>query len=132
MMSAVHTLPKMPNEPRSSFAMNFTSELVSNIDGVGEEIANARNTKPPEESKVARTNGAIGENRKAVTMETIANAANISKGAISSILNDRGYGVHVSPKTRQRVFRICRELGYIPHDLRAMVRMYPDLGEICL
>ena len=65
-------------------------------------------------------------------MAAIAKAAGVSQGAISSLLNDRDYGIRVSEKTRKRVFKACRELGYIPNDLRAVVRMYPELGDICL
>ena len=38
----------------------------------------------------------------------------------------------MSEKTRERVFKVCREMGYIPNDLRAVVRMYPELGDYCL
>ncbi len=70
--------------------------------------------------------------RKSITMAQIAKAASVSQGAISSLLNDRDYGIRVSDKTRERVFRVCREMGYIPNDLRAVVRMYPELGDFCL
>ncbi len=73
-----------------------------------------------------------GEMQKTITMAQIAKAANVSQGAISSLLNDRDYGIRVSEKTRERVFRVCREMGYVPNDLRAVVRMYPELGEFCL
>jgi DNA-binding LacI/PurR family transcriptional regulator len=69
---------------------------------------------------------------KSVTMAHIARASGISQGAISSLLNDRDYGIRVSPKTREKVFKICRDLGYVPNDLRAVVRIYPELGETCL
>lgn len=69
---------------------------------------------------------------RSITMAQIAKAAAVSQGAISSLLNDRDYGIRVSDKTRERVFRVCRELGYIPNDLRAVVRMYPELGDYCL
>ena len=69
---------------------------------------------------------------KPITMAGIAKAAGVSQGAISSLLNDRDYGIRVSEKTRERVFKVCRELGYVPNDLRAVVRMYPELGDICL
>ena len=69
---------------------------------------------------------------KTVTMAGVARIAGISQGAISSLLNDRDYGIRVSPKTRERVFKICRDLGYVPNDLRAVVRIYPELGETCL
>ncbi len=65
-------------------------------------------------------------------MATIAKVADVSQGAISSLLNDRDYGIRVSEKTRERVFKVCRELGYIPNDLRAFVRMYPERGDTCL
>jgi DNA-binding LacI/PurR family transcriptional regulator len=74
----------------------------------------------------------IGDLQKAITMAQIAKAAGVSQGAISSLLNDRDYGIRVSEKTRERVFKVCREMGYIPNDLRAVVRMYPELGEYCL
>jgi len=69
---------------------------------------------------------------KTITMAMIAKAAGVSQGAISSLLNDRDYGIRVSAKTRERVFRVCREMGYVPNDLRAVVRMYPEQGEIAL
>ena len=69
---------------------------------------------------------------KAVTMAGVARVAGISQGAISSLLNDRDYGIRVSPKTREKVFKICRDLGYLPNDLRAVVRIYPEFGETCL
>jgi DNA-binding LacI/PurR family transcriptional regulator len=65
-------------------------------------------------------------------MADIAKAAGVSQGAISSLLNDRDYGIRVSEKTRDRVFRVCREMGYVPNDLRAVVRMYPELGDFCV
>lgn len=67
-----------------------------------------------------------------ITMATIAKAAGVSQGAISSLLNDRDYGIRVSAKTRERVFRVCRDMGYMPNDLRAVVRMYPELGDFAL
>ena len=69
---------------------------------------------------------------KSVTMAHVARASGISQGAISSLLNDRDYGIRVSVKTRERVFKICRDLNYVPNDLRAVVRIYPELGETCL
>lgn len=70
--------------------------------------------------------------QKTITMAQIAKAAGVSQGAISSLLNDRDYGIRVSEKTRERVFKVCRDMGYIPNDLRAVVRMYPELGDYCL
>ena len=72
------------------------------------------------------------EKVKPVTMSAVAEAVGVSQGAISSLLNDRDYGIRVSNKTRDRVFKTCRDLGYIPNDLRAVVRIYPELGETCL
>src|SRR6201994_1307351 len=74
----------------------------------------------------------LSDLQKTITMAQIAKAAGVSQGAISSLLNDRDYGIRVSEKTRERVFKVCREMGYIPNDLRAVVRMYPELGEFCL
>jgi DNA-binding LacI/PurR family transcriptional regulator len=89
---------------------------------------NSENLDPPH-------GDAAGSSRpegKAITMAMIAKAAGVSQGAISSLLNDRDYGIRVSGKTRERVFRVCREMGYIPNDLRAVVRMYPEQGECAL
>ena len=69
---------------------------------------------------------------RTITMAQIAKAAGVSQGAISSLLNDRDYGIRVSERTRERVFKVCREMGYLPNDLRAVVRMYPELGDFCL
>src|SRR4051794_19082771 len=74
----------------------------------------------------------LSDLQKTITMAQIAKAAGVSQGAISSLLNDRDYGIRVSEKTRDRVFKVCREMGYIPNDLRAVVRMYPELGHYCL
>ncbi len=74
----------------------------------------------------------LGDLQKNITMAQIAKQAGVSQGAISSLLNDRDYGIRVSEKTRERVFKVCRELGYIPNDLRAVVRMYPEFGDFCL
>src|SRR4051812_7344268 len=73
----------------------------------------------------------MGDLQKAITMAQIAKAAGVSQGAISSLLNDRDYGIRVSEKTREKVFKTCREMGYMPNDLRAVVRMYPEHGELC-
>jgi DNA-binding LacI/PurR family transcriptional regulator len=81
------------------------------------------------ETKVPRK---LADLQKTITMAQIARAAGVSQGAISSLLNDRDYGIRVSEKTRERVFKVCREMGYIPNDLRAVVRMYPELGDFCL
>jgi LacI family transcriptional regulator len=85
---------------------------------------------PPDESKPAGHRG--HDHHKGITMADIAKAAGVSQGAISSLLNDRDYGIRVSEKTRDRVFRLCREMGYIPNDLRAVVRMYPEQGDFCV
>ncbi|MDP9292538.1 MAG: LacI family transcriptional regulator [Verrucomicrobiota bacterium] len=91
------------------------------------EDGSALETSPPVDQTVARH-----EHHKTITMAAIAKAAGVSQGAISSLLNDRDYGIRVSEKTRDRVFKACRELKYIPNDLRAVVRMYPDMGDLCL
>ena len=83
----------------------------------------------PENNRAAKAQGSVA---KPITMATIAKMADVSQGAISSLLNDRDYGIRVSDKTRDRVFKVCRELGYIPNDLRAEVRMYPEKGDTCL
>jgi DNA-binding LacI/PurR family transcriptional regulator len=83
----------------------------------------------PGESKAPKK---VGDLQKNITMAQIAKEAGVSQGAISSLLNDRDYGIRVSEKTRERVFKVCREMGYIPNDLRAVVRMYPEFGDFCL
>jgi len=90
---------------------------------------NLENLDAPESGATAGGNRPEG---KTITMATIAKAAGVSQGAISSLLNDRDYGIRVSAKTRERVFRVCREMGYMPNDLRAVVRMYPKLGDFAL
>src|SRR5213592_3081551 len=82
--------------------------------------------EPGKPADLARTQ------HKTITMADIARESGVSQGAISSLLNDRDYGIRVSEKTRERVFKVCREMGYIPNDLRAVVRMYPELGDFCL
>ncbi len=95
----------------------------------------------PSEGESFGSSGMPGVNRaakltggptKPITMATIAKLAGVSQGAISSLLNDRDYGIRVSDKTRDRVFKVCRDLGYVPNDLRAEVRMYPETGDTCL
>lgn len=84
----------------------------------------------PDDSKPPERRG--HDHHKVITMADIAKAAGVSQGAISSLLNDRDYGIRVSEKTRERVFRVCREMGYVPNDLRAVVRMYPEQGDFCV
>jgi DNA-binding LacI/PurR family transcriptional regulator len=86
---------------------------------------------PQEETGETRAPWQLSDLQKTITMAQIAKAAGVSQGAISSLLNDRDYGIRVSEKTRERVFKICREMGYIPNDFRAVVRMYPELGDFC-
>lgn len=84
---------------------------------------------PGEEGRRADKSGEL--HGKVITMSDIAKASGVSQGAISSLLNDRDYGIRVSEKTREKVFKTCREMGYVPNDLRAVVRMYPENGELC-
>jgi DNA-binding LacI/PurR family transcriptional regulator len=92
--------------------------------------------EPPEQGPGSPGEGKApkkpGDLQKNITMAQIAREAGVSQGAISSLLNDRDYGIRVSEKTRERVFKVCREMGYIPNDLRAVVRMYPEFGDFCL
>jgi DNA-binding LacI/PurR family transcriptional regulator len=93
----------------------------------------AGSTRPDDlESSGHRVPRQLSDLQKTITMAQIAKAAGVSQGAISSLLNDRDYGIRVSEKTRERVFKVCRDMGYIPNDLRAVVRMYPELGDFCL
>ena len=100
--------------------MNLPNEAESSAPG---EASGRRRPRCPSK---------LGDLHKTITMAQIAKAAGVSQGAISSLLNDRDYGIRVSEKTRERVFKVCREMGYIPNDLRAVVRMYPELGDCCL
>lgn len=97
-------------------------------------LPNEAESSAPGEDAVGETRfpKSLGDLQKTITMAQIAKAAGVSQGAISSLLNDRDYGIRVSEKTRERVFKVCREMGYIPNDLRAVVRMYPEFGDCCL
>ncbi|MES2570706.1 MAG: LacI family DNA-binding transcriptional regulator [Verrucomicrobiota bacterium] len=97
-------------------------------------LPNEGESLPPGDQPGAEIKGPrrFGDLQKTITMAQIAKAAGVSQGAISSLLNDRDYGIRVSEKTRERVFKVCREMGYIPNDLRAVVRMYPEMGDFCL
>src|SRR3954447_26970053 len=97
-------------------------------------LPNEGESLPPGDQSGAESKGPrrFGDLQKTITMAQIAKAAGVSQGAISSLLNDRYYGIRVSEKTRERVFKVCREMGYIPNDLRAVVRMYPEMGDFCL
>src|SRR6187401_1180302 len=97
-------------------------------------LPNEAETSAPGEAAAGETRfpKKLGDLQKTITMAQLAKAAGVSQGAISSLLNDRDYGIRVSEKTRERVFKVCREMGYIPNDLRAVVRMYPELGDTCL
>lgn len=90
------------------------------------------NDSPEVGPKIRDTHSRGNGSAKAVRMAHVAHAAGVSQGAISSLLNDRDYGIRVSEKTREKVFKTCRNLGYVPNDLRAVVRIYPELGETCL
>ena len=92
----------------------------------------AGTSRPDDPDSGRRIPRQLSDLQKTITMAQIAKAAGVSQGAISSLLNDRDYGIRVSEKTRERVFKVCREMGYIPNDLRAVVRMYPELGDFCL
>jgi DNA-binding LacI/PurR family transcriptional regulator len=69
---------------------------------------------------------------KPVTIATLARATGLSQGAISSLLNEREYGIRLSTRNRDLVIKACREFGYIPNDYRAVVRIYPEKGETCV
>lgn len=100
------------------------------MNAMSEEAPLAAPERDAGEVRFPRKLGDFGS--KAITMAQIAKAAGVSQGAISSLLNDRDYGIRVSEKTRERVFKVCREMGYVPNDLRAVVRMYPEMGEVCV
>src|ERR1700734_3612897 len=103
-----------------------------NTDNEGNRLENSEHVVDEKRLLAKHVDYKHGDYHKTATMATIAKAAGVSQGAISSLLNDRDYGIRVSEKTRERVFKVCREMGYIPNDLRAVVRMYPELGDFCL
>src|SRR5438034_4504541 len=107
LMSSFHSFSRTPDDSRCSSATLSTVELESNIGVADEETSAGPATQTPYDPKAATGARENGGNGKPVTMATIARAAGLSKGAVSSILNDRGLGVRVSQKTRRRVFGIC-------------------------
>jgi DNA-binding LacI/PurR family transcriptional regulator len=54
-------------------------------------------------------------------IEDIARQANVSKSAVSIVLNDKP---GVSPETRQRILELVRQSGYIPRSMIKSERMY--------
>ncbi|WP_158846670.1 LacI family DNA-binding transcriptional regulator [Saccharothrix deserti] len=55
------------------------------------------------------------------TMRDVAEASGVSTATVSFVLNDAG-GQRVSPATRERVTRVARELGYVPHGIAKALR----------
>lgn len=62
---------------------------------------------------------------------SIARAAGVSPGAVSSLLTSPDGRGRVSPKTREVILKACRDLGYRPKDPRALNLIYPELGGYC-
>ena len=47
-------------------------------------------------------------------MEDVAKLAKVSRPVVYTVLNHReGRGIHVSEKTKERILRICEEIGYV-------------------
>lgn len=52
-------------------------------------------------------------NQKRVTSQDVADAAGVSRTTVSLVLNNVP-GVQISEETRQKVFKVARQLGYVP------------------
>ena len=57
-----------------------------------------------------------------VKLEDIARRASVSIATVSYILNDKASNVPVSEKTREKVLRIAKELGYTPNPFARSLR----------
>ncbi len=66
-----------------------------------------------------------------VKVATIARAAGVSPGAVSSLLTSPDGRGRVSPRTRAVILKACRDLGYQPKDPKALNLIYPELGGYC-
>ncbi|MEO6084292.1 MAG: LacI family DNA-binding transcriptional regulator [Umezawaea sp.] len=55
------------------------------------------------------------------TMRDVAEASGVSTATVSFVLNGVG-GQRVSPATQERVTRVARELGYVPHGIAKALR----------
>ena len=47
------------------------------------------------------------------TLKDVAEASGLTVGTVSRVLNNRGY---ISPKTREKVYRVMKELNYQPNE----------------
>ena len=56
-----------------------------------------------------------------VTLNDVAVASGVSRSTVSFVLNDRADQT-ISPPTRERVQRVARELGYVPHGIARALR----------
>lgn len=55
----------------------------------------------------------------AVTIQQIAEMANVSRGTVDRALNNRG---RIRPEVQERVCRIARELGYVPRQKKKNIK----------
>lgn len=62
-----------------------------------------------------------GETITRVTLQDVAVASGVSPSTVSFVLNDRADQT-ISPPTRERVLRVARELGYVPHGIARALR----------
>ena len=60
--------------------------------------------------------------KPALGIRDIAEAADVSIGTVSKILNNKTDGVRISDETRQRVNEIARRLGYQPNPIASALR----------
>ncbi|MBK9123652.1 MAG: LacI family DNA-binding transcriptional regulator [Chloroflexi bacterium] len=60
--------------------------------------------------------------RKTVTISDVAQAAGVSPGTVSRVLNQRGSDVKISESTRQQVLEAVQRLGYRPNLFASALR----------
>ena len=57
--------------------------------------------------------------RNRVSMAQIAELAGVSKPVVYTVLNKReGKGIHVGPKTREKILALSKKMGYVAPEKR--------------
>ncbi len=59
-----------------------------------------------------------------VTMQQIADAANVSRGTVDRVLHERG---HVSEDIKNKIKKIAKDLGYIPNNAHKVISKNPNM-----
>ena len=62
----------------------------------------------------------MSANEKYATMEDVARLSGVSKGTVDRVLHDRG---DVSEKTKQKVLKAIKEVGYKPNIFASILSM---------